>query len=199
MEAEQRVEDNQQLRQRLGNRYGGLGHVGMPPPVKVIAGNKCDLKDGRAVTSRDGLAYARKHGCGFMETSARETVNIEETFARMTHGLSTKKERERANGRIDLIRRVVEARRLQCQQGVLPPSEPSHTALPTSTVDAVAETKSRRSRAWEFIKHRKTTEPNGEQGQEQSEMQNGTEKEKGPGQGCEPDERCARQVWCFRC
>ena len=51
------------------------------PVVKIVAGNKCDLKDGRAVSARDGLAYARKHGCGFMETSAREMVNIEETFA----------------------------------------------------------------------------------------------------------------------
>jgi GTPase SAR1 family protein len=78
MEAEQRVEDNQRLRKE-GNDIG-LG--GRPPPVKIVAGNKCDLKEGRVVTSRDGLAYARKHGCGFMETSAREMVNIEETFAR---------------------------------------------------------------------------------------------------------------------
>jgi GTPase KRas protein len=77
-EAEQRVADNQRLRKE-GN---DVGPVGMPPPVRIVAGNKCDLKEGRAVTSRDGLDYARKHGCGFMETSAREKVNIEETFAR---------------------------------------------------------------------------------------------------------------------
>lgn len=51
-------------------------------PVKLVAGNKCDLKDGRVVSSRQGLEYARSRGCGFMETSAREMVNIEETFAR---------------------------------------------------------------------------------------------------------------------
>ncbi|CAI7668174.1 unnamed protein product [Penicillium bialowiezense] len=87
MEAEQRLEDNERLRQ------AGAG-PGRPPPVMIVAGNKCDLKDSRAVSSRDGLAYARRHGCGFMETSAREMVNIEETFAH-------------------LVRRVVEARRLQ--------------------------------------------------------------------------------------
>lgn len=76
MEAEQRLEDNERLRQ------AGAG-PGRPPPVMIVAGNKCDLKDSRAVSSRDGLAYARRHGCGFMETSAREMVNIEETFARM--------------------------------------------------------------------------------------------------------------------
>ncbi|OGE54509.1 hypothetical protein PENARI_c006G00003 [Penicillium arizonense] len=71
MEAEQRVEDNERLRKELGPQAAGT-QIGMPPPVKILAGNKCDLKDDRAVTSRDGLEYARKHGCGFMETSARE-------------------------------------------------------------------------------------------------------------------------------
>ena len=51
-------------------------------PVKLVAGNKCDLKDERVISSRQGLEYARSKGCGFMETSAREMVNIEETFAR---------------------------------------------------------------------------------------------------------------------
>ena len=55
---------------------------GAIPPVKIVAGNKCDLKDMRVITSRQGLEWARARGCGFMETSARETVNIEETFAR---------------------------------------------------------------------------------------------------------------------
>jgi len=39
------------------------------------------------------LEWARARGCGFMETSARECVNVEETFAL-------------------IVRRVVEARRL---------------------------------------------------------------------------------------
>ncbi|KAH0543485.1 hypothetical protein GP486_008572, partial [Trichoglossum hirsutum] len=52
-----------------------------PPPVKIVAGNKCDLAGNRQVRSQTGLEWARKHGCGFMETSARNVVNIEETFA----------------------------------------------------------------------------------------------------------------------
>ena len=54
---------------------------GAVAPVKLVAGNKCDLKELRAVSARDGLEWARERGCGFMETSARELVNIEETFA----------------------------------------------------------------------------------------------------------------------
>jgi GTPase KRas protein len=94
MEAEQRVEDNQRLHKELGRQRGDFGPVGLLPPIKIVVGNKCDLKDGRVVTSRDGLEYARKHGCGFMETSARETVNIEETFARMPCLLVKGREKE---------------------------------------------------------------------------------------------------------
>ena len=50
-------------------------------PVKIVTGNKCDLKESRMVSSRTGLEWARRRRCGFMETSAREMVNIEETFA----------------------------------------------------------------------------------------------------------------------
>jgi GTPase KRas protein len=64
MEEEQRVDE---------------GKVG---PVKIVAGNKCDLQAARQIKSAQGLEWARKRKCGFMETSAREMVNIEETFAR---------------------------------------------------------------------------------------------------------------------
>jgi GTPase SAR1 family protein len=69
---------------------GGMGKKGPTPgsgpvitPVKIVAGNKCDLVGMRQVKSAQGLEYARRHGCGFMETSARNVVNIEETFERV--------------------------------------------------------------------------------------------------------------------
>lgn len=51
-------------------------------PVCIVAGNKCDLQSMRQISARDGLDWAKGRGYGFMETSAREMVNIEETFAR---------------------------------------------------------------------------------------------------------------------
>lgn len=57
-----------------------LSKPGAVPHVKIVAGNKCDLANARAVTSAQGLSWARDHDCGFMETSARNVVNIEETF-----------------------------------------------------------------------------------------------------------------------
>ncbi|KAL9625092.1 MAG: hypothetical protein Q9160_000821 [Pyrenula sp. 1 TL-2023] len=103
VESEQRAEDNERAaKQRLKHPSGRIGEKEIKTkamPVKFVAGNKCDLKDARAVTSRQGLEWARRKGCGFMETSAREMVNIEETFAL-------------------IVRRVVEARREIAQNPV---------------------------------------------------------------------------------
>jgi GTPase KRas len=82
IETEHRIEQNSRL---LKGDDGALGEqerkLVRPMPVKIVAGNKCDLKGERKVSARHGLEWARKRGCGFMETSAREMVNIEETFA----------------------------------------------------------------------------------------------------------------------
>lgn len=101
MEAETRLDNAARARQAgLGvvhDRSSGGARV--VPPVKIIAGNKCDLQESRQVSAAQGLEWARRRGCGFMETSARLEVNIEETFAL-------------------IVRRVVEARRL-AELGVL--------------------------------------------------------------------------------
>lgn len=83
--------------------YGGSGSAKTVAPVKFVAGNKCDLSESRQVSAATGLDWARRRGCGFMETSARVEVNIEETFAL-------------------IVRRVVEARR-QAEMGDAPPEQ----------------------------------------------------------------------------
>ena len=75
MEAEARME---------ASMNGGKDRKGRP--VMIVAGNKCDLVAERRVPAREGLEWARRRGCGFMETSARNVVNIEETFARKSFG-----------------------------------------------------------------------------------------------------------------
>ena len=96
IEAEHREEANRRI---IREHRGKRGHPrGLrAAPVKIVAGNKCDLKDARQVSSRIGLEWARTRGCGFMETSAREMVNVEESFAL-------------------IVRRVVEARRTMTGQ-----------------------------------------------------------------------------------
>ncbi|KAK3384952.1 ras protein let-60 [Podospora didyma] len=83
---------------------GGAGSgAKMIPPVKIVAGNKCDLQESREVPAAMGLEWARQRGCGFMETSARIEVNIEETFAL-------------------IVRRVVESRKL-AEMGIVSDTE----------------------------------------------------------------------------
>lgn len=97
MEIETRL-DNADRARKAGYAYNAASESSSSnaktvPPIKFIAGNKCDLQESRQVSAATGLDWARKRGCGFMETSARLEVNIEETFAL-------------------IVRRVVEARRM---------------------------------------------------------------------------------------
>jgi len=103
---------------------------GKVPPVKIVAGNKCDLQGARQIKSPQGLDWARKRKCGFMETSAREMVNIEETFARefrLLQPVHCLYAIWMVLTRYDtvLVRRVVEARRIAAQGG----SGPNRTAV----------------------------------------------------------------------
>ncbi|KAH8173907.1 Ras family protein [Sarocladium implicatum] len=105
MESDTRLDNAERARKAGLNpgyttNYGGSTGGGKTvAPIKIVAGNKCDLQESRQVPAAVGLEWARKRGCGFMETSARLEVNIEETFAL-------------------IVRRVVEARRL-AEQGLM--------------------------------------------------------------------------------
>ncbi|KAF4126070.1 Miro-like protein [Geosmithia morbida] len=105
MESETRL-DNAERAKKAGltaEQAFNIGSVGgggrTVPPIKLVAGNKCDLQESRQVPAAAGLEWARRRGCGFMETSARLEVNIEETFAL-------------------IVRRVAEARKL-AESGML--------------------------------------------------------------------------------
>jgi GTPase KRas protein len=109
---------------------------GKIPPIKCVVGNKCDLQSQRVIEAKKGLEWARKRKCGFMETSAREMVNIEETFARKPFRFLlhfSKKERfaNLLTTKPVLVRRVVEARRLTANEN----SANRTAALPMSNAN----------------------------------------------------------------
>jgi small GTP-binding protein len=53
--------------------------VGASTPI-VLVGSKCDLEDSRQVYIEEGDSMARLHGVKFLETSAKEDVNVTRAF-----------------------------------------------------------------------------------------------------------------------
>jgi small GTP-binding protein len=54
-----------------------------PNLVTLLIGNKSDLDEKRAVKTEEGAEFAQKMGSGFIETSAKNNVNIEGAFHRL--------------------------------------------------------------------------------------------------------------------
>ena len=48
--------------------------------VKLLVGNKCDLVNDRAVSTREGEAWARSKGMLFLEASAKSDENVKAAF-----------------------------------------------------------------------------------------------------------------------
>ena len=48
--------------------------------IKILVGNKCDLEEERVVTKKEAEEFARTLGLKYIETSAKERINIDETF-----------------------------------------------------------------------------------------------------------------------
>ncbi|KNC98585.1 Ras-like protein [Spizellomyces punctatus DAOM BR117] len=48
-------------------------------PIIIVA-NKCDLESERVVSTQEGRDLARSFGCKFVETSAKQKINVDEAF-----------------------------------------------------------------------------------------------------------------------
>ncbi|XP_054815181.1 ras-related protein RABA1f [Prosopis cineraria] len=74
--------------------------------VVMLVGNKADLRHLRAVSTEDAKSFAEKENTFFMETSALESVNVENAFTEVLtqiYGVVSRKALEAAgNGSADL-------------------------------------------------------------------------------------------------
>ena len=52
--------------------------------VIILVGNKCDLVEGRKVSTEEGQQYADKIGATFVETSAKTNHKVEEAMVSLT-------------------------------------------------------------------------------------------------------------------
>lgn len=56
---------------------------------KILIGNKCDLESERKVTYEQGKEFAQQYGMKFIETSAKDSKNVQEAFVTMTKEIIT--------------------------------------------------------------------------------------------------------------
>jgi hypothetical protein len=59
----------------------------------IIVGNQLDVTSRRSVITERGQAMADKYGCGFMETSAKFDIKINETFSWLATNLQSQNKR----------------------------------------------------------------------------------------------------------
>lgn len=57
---------------------------------KILVGNKCDMEDRRQVTFEEGQEFASQFNMPFLETSAKETQNVDMAFDTMTKEIKDK-------------------------------------------------------------------------------------------------------------
>ena len=58
--------------------------------LRILVGNKCDLENSRQVRKEEGNELANKYGIKYIETSAKETTNIEDLFISTAKNLLSK-------------------------------------------------------------------------------------------------------------
>uniref|UniRef100_A0ACB8F677 Ras- protein Rab-22A n=1 Tax=Sphaerodactylus townsendi TaxID=933632 RepID=A0ACB8F677_9SAUR len=75
----------------LKNWVKELRQHGPPNIVVAIAGNKCDLNDAREVMEKDAKDYADSIHAIFVETSAKNAININELFIEISSGQPLKR------------------------------------------------------------------------------------------------------------
>lgn len=51
---------------------------------KILVGNKSDLEENRKVSFEDGMELAKHFEIPFLETSAKNSINVESSFVTMS-------------------------------------------------------------------------------------------------------------------
>lgn len=73
--------DSKSSLDELQNFYEQIQRVKESDNVPVlVVGNKCDLENERQVSFEEGKTLADSFGCKFLETSAKQRINVEEAF-----------------------------------------------------------------------------------------------------------------------
>lgn len=52
---------------------------------KILVGNKCDMEESRKVSEEEGRELAQHYEIPFLETSAKNSINVETSFITMSN------------------------------------------------------------------------------------------------------------------
>jgi len=77
----------------VGSWMSEVEKYGSPGMCKLLIGNKCDLVNERAVKQQEGATLAKNYGMKFIETSAKDLVNVQESFKMMSREIFNKANR----------------------------------------------------------------------------------------------------------
>lgn len=69
---------------------------------KMLLGNKCELNEKRQVTKERGEQLAIEYGIKFLETSAKNSINVEEAFFTLARDIKSKMEKRMVRWWLDL-------------------------------------------------------------------------------------------------
>ncbi|CAO3612158.1 unnamed protein product [Cunninghamella echinulata] len=65
----------------------------------ILVGNKCDLESERQVSSQEGFDLAKEFGCPFLETSAKQRTNVDDSFYEVVREIRRMNKREQENSK----------------------------------------------------------------------------------------------------
>merc|ERR1712238_97439 len=54
---------------------------------KILVGNKCDMLDEKVVSTEEGQKLAKEFGIDFWEASAKNDINVEQSFISIARGV----------------------------------------------------------------------------------------------------------------
>ena len=71
---------NRQIFENIKSWISQIREEASPNVIIYIAANKIDMEDGRIVNKEEGKKFAEEFGLPYIETSAKNGININETF-----------------------------------------------------------------------------------------------------------------------
>lgn len=88
---------------------------------KMLLGNKCELNEKRQVTKERGEQLAVEYGIKFLETSAKNSINVEEAFFTLARDIKIKMEKRLVSYGKNVLKDIIKLTLFFVQEATNPP------------------------------------------------------------------------------